>query len=436
MLLRRALVATLDPLVVETVDLRVEGDTIVERRPGLQGRAGEEVIDFDGALILPGLVNAHTHLYSALARGMPGPAVPPRNFVEILERVWWRLDRALDEESVYASGLAGALEAAWSGTTLLIDHHSSPSFIRGSLKTLQRAIEAVGLRSVLCYETTDRNGTEGRDLGIEENVAFQIEQGSTLTRGMVGAHASFTLEDASLDALASAAARLGSGVHIHVAEDHADVEDCRNRHGCSLPERLARHHLLSHRSLLAHCVHLRPDEIAQAERSGCWIAHNPRSNMNNSVGYAPVASMNRAALGTDGMDEDMLVEARAAYLKMREAGRDKAMTAALSLLAGGHRLAGELLGIRLGELGEGAPADLVILDYDPPTPVSSENLAGHLLFGVDRSHVSSVMVGGRWIVRDRRLQTVDPTKVMARARAASAVLWDRMARLPEAPRSG
>jgi putative selenium metabolism protein SsnA len=436
MLLRGALVATFDPPQVEAADLRIQGDRIVERRAGLPIRAGEDVLDVPGTVIIPGLVNAHTHLYSVLARGMPGPVVPPRNFVEILERVWWRLDRALDEDSIHASALLGAVEAARSGTTLLLDHHSSPSCIRGSLAALRRGIEGVGLRSVLCYETSDRNGQDGRDLGIEENVAFQAEHQSALTRGMVGGHASFTLSDQSLEAIGSAVGTTGSSLHIHVAEDHADVDDCRDRHGSTIPERLGRHGLLAARTLLAHCVHLSPSDIDDIHRRGCWIAHNPRSNMNNSVGHAPTASMARAALGTDGMDEDMLAEARAAYLKMRDAGRSDAMAATLQLLAGGHRLAAALFGLPFGKLDAGGPADLVVLDYDPPTALHSENLGGHLLFGVDRSHVSSVMVAGHWLVRDRRLTTVDAAEVTARARAAAARLWERMARLPEAGRSG
>jgi putative selenium metabolism protein SsnA len=436
MLLRGALVATFDPPQVEAADLRIQGDRIVERRAGLPIRAGEDVLDVPGALIIPGLVNAHTHLYSVLARGMPGPVAPPRNFVEILERVWWRLDRALDEDSIQTSALVGAVEAARSGTTLLLDHHSSPSCIRGSLSALRRGIEDVGLRSVLCYETTDRNGPDGRDRGIEENVVFQAEHQSALTRGMVGGHASFTLSDQSLEAVGSAVGKTGSSLHIHVAEDRADVDDCRERHGSTIPERLGRHGLLGARTLLAHCVHLSPSDIDDIHRRGCWIAHNPRSNMNNSVGHAPTASMAQAALGTDGMDEDMLAEARAAYLKMRDAGRGDAMAATLQLLAGGHRLAAALFGLPFGKLDAGGPADLVVLDYDPPTPLHSENLGGHLLFGVDRSHVSSVMVAGRWLVRDRRLTTVDVAAVTARARAAAARLWEGMARLPEAGRSG
>src|SRR6185295_2944330 len=184
MLLKGALLATLDPPRVEKADLRTQGPEIVERGPHLPSRAGEEEVDVSGALIVPGLVNAHTHLYSALARGMPAPRKAPRDFMEVLQRVWWRLDRALDGETVYLSALAGAMEAALSGTTLLVDHHSSPSFIAGSLISVKAAVEEVGLRSVLCYEVTDRNGTEGGAAGLAENVAFVEKGTSDLTRGM------------------------------------------------------------------------------------------------------------------------------------------------------------------------------------------------------------------------------------------------------------
>ena len=426
MLLRGARLATFDPPHVEGADLRIEGERIAERGPTLAARNGEEVVELAGAVVIPGLVNAHTHLYSALARGMPAPAPPPRNFVEILERVWWRLDRALDAEAVRLSGLVGGIEAALSGTTLLIDHHSSPSFIRGSLGQLQGALEEVGVRSALCYEVTDRNGRDGRDLGVEENVTFAKERTSPLTRGLIGAHASFTLGDESLGRLARAVADTGSSLHIHVAEDRADVEDARARHGCTLVERLDRQGLLASRALLAHCVHLEPPEVQVVHDKGGWIAHNPRSNMNNAVGYAPTASLRRAALGTDGMDEDVLAEARAAFLRMREAGRDDAVPATLLLVAGGHRLAAALFGLPFGKLDAGAPADVVVLDYDPPTELHTDNLAGHLLFGVDRSHVRSVLVAGRWVVRDRCVAAVDAPAVFSQARDAARSLWVRM----------
>ena len=426
MLLENATVATLDPPRVEKASLRIVGERILERGPALAPTEGEEVLDLEGALVLPGLVNAHTHLYSALARGMPPPAEPPRSFVEILEKVWWRLDRALDEESIHLSGLVGAIEAARSGTTVLFDHHASPSFVRGSLATLRRAVEEVGLRSVLCYETTDRNGLEGRDAGIAENRELLSSAGTALTRGMVGAHASFTLSDESLDLLSAAVADANSSLHVHAAEDRADVEDSARRCGAGVVERLRRHGLLVRRTLLVHGVHLSGPELLEAQGAGAWIVHCPRSNMNNAVGHAPTVAFRRAALGTDGLDEDMLAEARAAFLRMRDAGRADAFAAAFEMLVGGHRLAAAFFGLPLGRLDAGAPADLVVLDYRTPTPLTADNLAGHLLFGLDRSHVRSTMVAGRFVLRDRRLTTVDEPAVLARARRAAEALWERM----------
>ena len=424
MLLKGATLVGLDPPHVEQADLRIEGERIVERGPDL---GDGEALDFSECLILPGFVNAHTHLYSALARGMPGPAAPPRSFIEILEKVWWKLDYALDEDGVRHSARAGAMDAALSGTTLLIDHHSSPSFIAGSLDTVRAAVEAVGLRSVLCYEVTDRNGIAGRDAGLEENRRFLSGPPTALTRGLVGAHASFTLSEDTMGRLAALAAETGASLHVHVGEDRADVEDCAARYGSSLVERYHRHGLLISRTLFAHCVHLSAEDVHTAHTRGAWIAHNPRSNMNNAVGYAPTSALRRAALGTDGIGGDMLAEARAAYLKMRETGRPDAMEATLELVAGGHRLGAALFGLPFGKLDAGAPADLVVLDYRPTTPITSANVGGHLLFGFDRSDVRSVMVAGRWVVLDRDLTQVDGRVVAAEARVAAAALWARLA---------
>ncbi len=429
MLLRNAILATFDPPRVASGDLRIDGGSISNRAHTLAARGDEDVLDLGGALVLPGLVNAHTHLYSALARGMPGPRKPPESFVEILERVWWRLDRALDEETVSLSGLAGTLDAARSGVTTMVDHHASPSAVSGSLDVLRQAVEEVGLRSVLCYEVTDRNGSEGRDLGLEENRRFLARGPTPLTRGMVGGHASFTLSGETLERLAALVEDTGGPFHIHVAEDRADVQDCRERFGVGIVERLQRQGLLRPSTILAHGVHLAPGEIEAAQESGAWLAHNPRSNMNNDVGYAPTHAFRQAALGTDGMDGDVLAEARVAYLKLREAGRADAVPAALRFVTGGHRLATQLFGRPFGTLDAGAPADLIILDYPAPTPVHEGNLAGHILFGIDRGHVRAVMVEGRWVVRDRRVVAIDAEAVLARAREAAPRLWRRMEEL-------
>ena len=245
----------------------------------------------------PGLVCAHHHLYSALARGMPAPPKQPTNFLEILEQVWWRLDVALDAEMIRWSAMLGAVEALQCGTTAIVDHHESPSCIEGSLSLIADACAEVGVRTNLAYGVTDRHGAGGAQRGLAENERFLRAGG----RGMVGVHAAFTCTDDTLAASAGLAADLGVGVHIHVAEGPDDI---------AAGERLAS--LARDDWWLVHCVFLDRDLPGT-------IAHNPRSNMNNSVGYArPAARPNRVVLGTDGIGADMLEEARLAYVRLRE----------------------------------------------------------------------------------------------------------------------
>jgi len=243
--LHNAILVDLDPLGAEVAELRIDDDRIVERAASVRREHGDQVVDCGGAVVLPGLVNGHTHLYSALAVGMPPPPTPPGNFLEILKFVWWRLDQALDAESIEMSARVGALEALRCGTTTLIDHHASPNGIDGSLDLVQRGIADVGLRGVLCYETTDRHGREGREAGLAENRRFLRKTTETKTsqfRGLVGAHASFTLEDESLGQLGELARQWNTGVHIHVAEDPCDEADAQRRRS-KLIDRLGDHGL-------------------------------------------------------------------------------------------------------------------------------------------------------------------------------------------------
>jgi putative selenium metabolism protein SsnA len=433
----------LDPPLVERGDLRVENGQVIERASQLAAREGEEIIHLNGKLLMPGMVCAHTHLYSALARGMPAPPRAPLSFTEILELVWWRLDRALDEETIYWSAAAGALDAARAGTTCLFDHHSSPSLIGGSLKIVREAIQKVGLRGVLCYEVTDRGGTRKRDEGVEENRAFlrslngpapqagAVESPNgirhhPLFRGMVGAHASFTLSDRSLEGCASLMREFDAGLHIHAAEDACDVEDAREKHGAGVVERLASHSALNSKTILAHGTHLDDREIQLAREAGVWFAHNPRSNMNNRVGYAPVAKFGeRVVLGTDGIGGDMFEEARTAFFKGRDAQTGFDASDWLRVLANNQRMASAAFGSDLAGLRPGSAADLIVLDYDSPTALATENLAWHLVFGLTSALVESVMVAGRFIVRDR-VSALDHEDIYAEARKASEKLWTKL----------
>lgn len=384
-------------------------------------------VDCSGRLVMPGTVCAHTHLYSALARGMPAPRHIPRNFPEILEHIWWRLDRALDEAGIRSSGLVGALDAARAGTTTLIDHHASPSCIDGSLDMLAGALTEVGLRGVLCYEVTDRGGKERRTAGLHENERFLGSRRAPQIAGLVGAHASFTLDDDTLDALSELAERFQTGVHIHVAEDRCDEEDSLRRCGKRVVQRLSDAGVLQPGSIAAHCVHVNAQELDLLKRQSTWLVHNCRSNMNNSVGRAPVQEFGeRSALGTDGIDEDMLSESRTAYFRAREAAIDAYAEQFTDLLARGGRLASQFFPSPVGTLDEGSAADLVIYDYEPPTPLTAGNLSWHWMFALTPQYVESVMVAGEWVIRRREFTRVDEEKLRADARREASRLWQRM----------
>jgi putative selenium metabolism protein SsnA len=434
-LFKFATIITLEPPTVARRDLRVDRGLVVGRGDELQAQPDDEVIHLNGKLVMPGMVNSHTHLYSTLSRGMPAPPRTPANFKEILELIWWRLDRALDEETIYWSALAGAMDAARAGTTCLFDHHASPSQIAGSLQIVREAIEKVGLRAVLCYEVTDRGGDHERDQGLQENRDFlswvhQSASSASQTtpatfRAMVGAHASFTLSDESFDACAALMREFDAGLHIHVAEDNCDVEDARSRYKSGVVERLAKHGALNNRTILAHGIHLSDKDIDIARTAGVWFAHNPRSNMNNQVGYAPVAKFGgRVVLGTDGIGADMFEESHFAFFKGRDARSGFGADDWLRVLANNQRLASEAFASDLHTLAAGSMADLIVLDYQSPTPVTAGNLAWHLMFGMNSSSVESVMVNGKFVVRNRRSALDD--ELYDQARRASAKLWTKL----------
>jgi putative selenium metabolism protein SsnA len=455
-LLKSATLVRLAPPTVERGDLRIRGGRIVACGARLGRRAGDEVIDLGGKLVLPGMVCAHTHLYSALARGMPAPPRRPANFPEILELIWWRLDRALDEETIYWSAIAGAMDAARAGTTCLFDHHASPSHIKGSLGIVQEALAAIGLRGALCYEITDRGGARKRLAGIRETRDFArwtndagvfapssdgeinrahttpppaaIEAGGQF-RALIGAHASFTLSDEALAEIAAMMRETGAGLHIHAAEDQCDINYTRINYRIGVVERLAKLGALNEQTILAHGVRLGKRDLRIARQAGAWFAHNPRSNMNNQVGYAPVAEFgDRVVMGTDGIGADMFDEARFAFFKGRDARLSFGADEWLQVLANNQRLASQTFGIEMGTLRQGAAADLVVMDYHQPTPLTSENLAWHFVFGMNSAAIESVMVAGRFIIRERR-PAYPEAALYQRAQRAASKLWQKLRRL-------
>jgi len=416
---------------VETVDLRIRGERIVERGADLAPAPEEEVRDLAGCTVMPGHVNAHHHLYSTLAPGMPPPRHQPQNFQEILTEIWWKLDRAIDTDAVRLSALAGAWDAVRCGTTLLIDHHSSLTCVGGSLDLVEEGMATIGLRGCLCYEVTDRGGPGTRDTALAENERYlqkcrDRRDDVPRFRGLVGAHASFTLEDHTLTELADLCERFDCGVHIHLAEGDTDRQICQERGWPDPLERLDGFGLVRPLSLLAHGVDLTPLDLQTIEQRGAWLVHNGRSNMNNGVGRAPVDRFpERSCLGTDGLDSNMWGELRTTFYRGNEPGRGPVgMAGAERLWLGGYRLARELFGEPFGSLDAGAPADLIVCSAEQKTPLHADNWLGLTLFGFHPWDIAEVLVGGRTVWRVGMTAPFDA----AACREAARRIWDSLQR--------
>ena len=394
--------------------------------------------DAGGLILMPGQICAHTHFYGAFARGMyiPGPA--PKDFPEILEKLWWRLDKALDLEGVRSSAEVCLVDAIRNGTTTLIDHHASQRAVDGSLDVIAEAVDAGGLRAVLCYEVTDRDGPEAAQAGIRENVRFirRVNQaraeGAPLGQRLAatfGLHASLTLSDATLAQCAGQTDRF----HVHVAEHPADQYDAMAKSGLRAVERLHQFGITGPQSIMAHCIPIDPWEMAILRGSHTFVSHQPRSNMNNAVGTAAVTTMLRGGiavcLGNDGFSNDMFAEMKVAdFLQKlshndpRYLGADQVMRMAVE---NNRNLAGLFFDAPVGIIAPGTYADLILLDYHPTTPLTAANLPWHIQFGVSGGHVHSTIVHGRVLMRNRELLTMDEAEIAARSRKHAAETWER-----------
>jgi putative selenium metabolism protein SsnA len=395
----------------------------------------EEVVDAGGRLLMPALINCHTHLYSTLARGiaLKGPA--PKSFPEILKKLWWRLDRALDPDDVYWSALVGLIDCAKNGVGTLVDHHSSPNACAGSLDQIERAFREVGLRGALCYETSDRDGPATALAALEENVRF-IERTKRQNDGMIaasfGLHASFTLSDRTLRRAVEADRSLEAGFHIHVAEDRSDLEHARRRYRKTVVRRLADLGVMTGRTLAAHCIHVTAGDIASLARLGANVAHNPQSNSNNAVGIANLLDLMAAGvlvgLGSDGYSPRMWEEFKTAFHLQKVRTGDPRVAYAeayAAALLNNRVIAKKLWGMEIGRIETGARADLILVDYYPPTPIHDGNLFGHLLFGIANAPIDLLVVNGRTVLKDKRCVTVDERAVAERATRQAKALWGR-----------
>ena len=410
-------------------------EAVGRREEILRENPGEEVLDYPKSVVMPGLICAHSHAYGAFARGMPLKAEPPTTFKEILERIWWHLDKRLTMDDVYYSGLVTAIEAVRHGTTLMFDHHASPYALRGSLERLAEAFRRVGVRANIAYEVSDRDGPDVARDGIRENADFiRAHRGDEFITGSFGLHASLTLSDETLAECVEAARGLDVGFHIHVAEGVEDVFDSLSKSGKRVVERLWGAGILGEKTLAAHCVHVSELELRILRDTKTQVVHNPESNMNNAVGVAPVVKMMgmgiRPSLGTDGFTMDMFRESKVAYIvhklyaaDPRVMGADKVVE---MLFHNNSRQAEMYFPRPVGRLVRGAFADVIVVDYRPYTPMTEGNFPWHFIFGMDSSHVRTVIVDGRVVVRDGELLTVDEEEVFSEAAELAKNLWERL----------
>jgi putative selenium metabolism protein SsnA len=405
------------------------------------GKTGEftgsydRVIDASNKIVLPGFINAHMHFYSTMVRGL-GKIEPAVDFVDVLRKLWWRLDKQIGLDDCYYSALVPLIDAVKKGTTTLIDHHASPFAVTGSLERIATAVREVGLRACLCYEVSDRDGKDVAAEGIRENVAF-IEKCNSgrddYLKAMFGLHASFTISEDTLKQAVEACRGLDTGFHLHVAEAASDQEHCLEHFGRRVVERLDKAGVLGPGTIAAHCVHVNEHEMDLLRSTDTSVVHNPQSNINNAVGVADIIAMTekgiRVGLGTDAMTVNMLEELRQAlWIHHLARGNPSVgfMESMNALVVNNAKIAQRYWDIGIGELKEGHAADIILMEYYPPTPFNSDTFLGHLGFGLSQATMDTTIVGGRILMENRELKIdVNEEEVARESRKLATRLWNR-----------
>jgi len=429
------------PEIVEGQALHLQDgliESLADTNALVQAHPEEEILDADGQLVMAGNICAHTHFYGAFSRGMAVPGEAPADFSAILSSLWWKLDKALDEEGVRYSALVCLVDAIKYGTTTLFDHHASPNCIDGSLDIIADALRQAGLRASLCYEVTDRDGEERALAGIRENARFidKVARGaeSPLIRAHFGLHASLTVSAETLERCLAANPHQ-AGFHVHAAEGLVDQENSLRKYGKRVIERFYEQGILGEKSILAHGVHTNSREFDLLAETGTWLSHQPRSNMNNAVGVTPVLDMLKhevnVVLGNDGFSNAMWEEWKAAYFIQKDHGHDPRLMNGYDIMKiaveNNSRLATQTFdGLRVGIIEPGAAADLILVDYHPITPLSAGNLPWHILFGFREGMVTSTIAAGKLLMRDRKLLGLDEAEIAAKAREAALRTWKKI----------
>lgn len=413
--------------------LIIEKDTITQVQAGDYDKTDsfDQVINAQGQVVAPGLVNAHMHCYSTFARGM-SLGSSPSCFVEILDQLWWRLDKKLRLSDLYLSTVIPIIEGIRSGVTTFIDHHASPNCIPHCLDELAKAFTTTGMRGVLCYEVSDRDGAKIAQQGIDENIRFIQEANANingLVKGTFGLHASFTVGKETLARCVEAAKKLGVGLHTHLAEDHADQTLTISQHHSRVVRRLYDAGALGPKTIAAHAVWVDQEERKLLAETNTWVVHNPRSNMNNAVGamdlLGHLADGVTVCLGTDGMAGSIWPDLRTAALIHKHEHRNPRLvwSELWTLLQNNYRLAQLFFPKPIGKLIPGAYADVVLYAYHPPTPLTSDNILGHFLFGFSHVQARTVIIAGRPVLHNFELVGLNEADIAEFSRVQATSFW-------------
>lgn len=394
-----------------------------------------EFIDAQKNIIMPGLINTHMHIYSSFARGMKMKG-ESRNFSEILENLWWKVDKNLLLEDTKYSAYATYIESIKNGVTTVIDHHASPYHITGSLKEIAGVAEKLGIRTSLCYEVSDRDGLEIVEKGIKENVDFikyAESLNSDMLKGMFGLHAAFTLSNETLEKCQKEMSSLNVGYHVHVAEGKDDLTDSLKKYNKRVVERLNEYGIFRENTIAVHCIHVDDNELDIIKNSKCNVVHNPESNMGNAVGCSPAIKMIgkgiEVGLGTDGYTSDMLESLKVANILHKHELSDPTvswMESPLMLFENNRKIIKKQFGCETGILKVNAKADIVIMEYTPYTEMHSENFNSHILFGLSGKCAITVMCNGKIIMKDRKIIGANEEQVFEESRKISKKMWDRL----------
>lgn len=396
-------------------DIEIESGKIVSiSTNGEHKLSNSKIIDAGGRVVTIPLVNFHDHIYSRLAKGLPLKG-EMNSFQNILKNLWWKLDLDLDLEMVKASAEMAVLESIRNGVTYIFDHHASPNNTNGSLQTIANVIENTGLRGVLCFETSNRNGELLSQQAINENMNFLLNETNENIKGMFGLHASFTVDNASLQSVSKFIKDNYIGIHVHLAEDKSDIEISESKYGKNPINRFNDFQLLNTKSILAHGIHLSENDYSIIESSGAALAYNLDSNLNNSVGlpnFKMVPNSTPILVGTDGMHANIARSFKQLFLQLRNSGFsfDEAFGFMIRSYFNQHKFAKQYFA-DFPSLNIGDRADLIIWDYIPPTPINQNNFWGHYLYGIIERQVKTVVQNGKILLSDFNFTNVDEDKI-------------------------